>query len=265
MTITSSGPGFVELELDLIPALRREIQASIPTFDMLPLVFKNASEVPDAQGVYFLYFRPRLDGSDIPAYIGKTDSKSGLRDRLSRHANKIRGRRNISNQDVFFRAFRLFVFTVLDIESDLIESFGGVQKIDWNNSGFGSNDPGKERDTTKYKEEHFDTRFPIDLDGHFFDMPNGPMTVADAMQHLKDQLPYLLRFERPNSSSRKSFHEDFLNSSVSFPVGSSVFDYIAICINSLPKGWHATALPSHIIVYKDDSRKFPSGQLIARS
>ena len=51
MTITSSGPGFVELELDLIPALRREIQASIPKFDMLPLVFKNASEVPDAQGL----------------------------------------------------------------------------------------------------------------------------------------------------------------------------------------------------------------------
>lgn len=265
MTITARGPGFVELELDLIPALRREILSAVQEISMQPLLPTNATLVPDAQGVYFLYLKPRHDGTDTPAYIGKTDSRSGLKDRLERHAVKILGRRNISQGDVYFRAVRLFVFSALDIESDLIETFGGVQKIDWNHSGFGSNDPGKERDTTTYKADHFDTRFPIDTDAHFFDMPSGPILVSEAMQYLKGKLPYNMRFQRPNPSSSRSFHSDFVNTQLALRPGLSVSEIVKNCVLALPKGWHATALPSHIIVYKNDTRRFPSGTLIARS
>lgn len=267
MTITNQGPGYVELELDLIPALRREILGVLSDIEMQPLVPAATSGVPDAQGVYFLYLRPKQDGSDVPIYVGKTDAKSGLCNRLTRHAAKIRGRKNIRPSDVYFRAVRLFVFTALDIETDLIETYGGAGNIDWNNSGFGSNDPGKERDTTKYKPEHFDTRFPIDTDTWFFDMPSGVMTVAAAMQHLKDneRLPYVIRFQRPSPNSRNSFHPDFLSTHVDFAPGLTVAQIVARCIENLPAGWHATGLPSHIIVYKDDKRSFPSGRLIAKS
>jgi hypothetical protein len=267
MTITGQGPGYIELELELIPALRREILEALPDIHLEALTIANARLIPDAQGIYFLYFKPRFDGSDTPAYIGKTDSKAGLRKRLSRHSVKIQGRQNIKEEDVYFRAIRLFVFTAMDIESDLIECFGGVKRIEWNNSGFGSNDPGKERDTTKYKADHFDTKFPIEIGKAFFDMPTGTMTVAAAMQYLKDQelLPYTLRFERPIPQSRNSFPPDFVDATVTFRPKMTVMEIISECMAKLPKGWHATALPSHIIVYKDDARKFPSGIRIAES
>lgn len=149
MTITNRGVGFVELELDLLPALRREILEAIRGITLVPLISTNIASVPDEQGVYFLYHKPLHDGSDLPVYIGKTDSDAGLRSRLQRHSYKLEGRANISSLEVYFRAVRLFVFTPMDIEGDLIEHFGGVQNINWNGSGFGSNDPGKERDTTR--------------------------------------------------------------------------------------------------------------------
>ncbi len=267
MTVTNQGPGYVELELDLISALRRDILEVLPQIAMQPLEATSALGVPDAQGVYFLYLRPKLDGTDLPVYVGKTDAGAGLRRRLSRHAVKIMGRKNIAPSEVYFRAVRLFVFTALDIETDLIGHFGREARLDWNNSGFGSNDPGRERDTTTYKAEHFDTQFPIDIDTPFFDMPAGSMSVAVAMQHLKDHelLPYTVRFQRPNPSSRNSFHPDFLAAQVTFSPGLTVAEIVAQCIHHLPGGWHATALPSHIIVYKNDPRRFPSGTLIAQS
>jgi cytochrome c-type biogenesis protein CcmH len=36
-------------------------------------------------------------------------------------------------------------------------------------------------------------------------------------------------------------------------------------VAQLPKGWHVTLLPSHVIMYKNNKRKFPSGRLIGKS
>ena len=36
-------------------------------------------------------------------------------------------------------------------------------------------------------------------------------------------------------------------------------------VSHLPKGWHVTKLPSHIIMYKNDKRTFPNGKLIGKS
>jgi hypothetical protein len=265
MTVTSRGAGYVEIELDLIPALRREILDAIKDIALVQLVPTNVASIPDEQGVYFPYYQPMHDVADSPVYIGKTDSDAGLRSRLMRHSYKLDGRENISPTEVYFRAVRLFVFTPMDIEGDLIEFYGGVKSINWNGSGFGSNDPGTERDTTNYKADHFDTRFPIDYGRSYFDMPAPTMSVAEAMTFLKRELPYNLRFQRPKPKSTLSFHPDFQANSASFRPGMTVKDQVASCIAALPKGWHATALPSHIIVYKDDTRKLPSGKVIAKS
>lgn len=253
--------GYVELELDLpgalLTALLKTLDATVPA----PLTAENTLALPEEQGIYTLH----IDGIEAPVYIGKTDGDAGLRQRLSRHYKKLAGRKNISPIDVKFKAVRLFVFTAMDLEASLIDHFGGVSKVLWSHSGFGSNDPGKERDTTRFKAEHFDTHYPVDID---FDLdwtyPTQD-TVANHLQRLKEELPYLFRFERPNPNSRKSFHEDFLNTFAELSKPITPRSVIKDCLKFLPIGWKATSLPSHIICYKDDPRDIKSGEEIAVS
>ena len=254
--------GYAELEFDLPGALLGEIVGLLGQLDSAELCEENLHDVTNAPGVYAL-----LNGSTGEVlYIGKAEGSKGLLNRLTRHMRKLDGRQNINSGDIHFKAVRIFVFAAMDLETALISHFGGDGKLPWNHSGFGSNDPGKERDTTKYKPDHFDTQFPIRLDEKFVELKVGRQPVAEVMQHLKDNLPFLLRFQRPNPNSRKSFEPDFENSEVNVPKPDmTTREAIELCVSNLPKGWHATALPSHLICYKNDNRRFPSGTLIARS
>ncbi|MGY6410769.1 MAG: hypothetical protein ACXIUV_07070 [Alkalilacustris sp.] len=245
------------MEFDLPSALLVAVDAKFSQIQLETLTEANASNVPNEQGVYCLFHQAPDEPEPRLVYIGKTDGGAGLRARLIRHAKKLIGRVGLSPADVSFKALRVFVFTAMDIETDLIRHHGGVRALAWNGSGFGSNDPGKERDTTRYKPEHFDTMFPIDLDGSFVDFDNEVLPVSDAMSRLKNQLPYLLRYE--------STHTDLPLSMVTLRPGMTTRQVLEACMQALPPGWHATALPSHIISYKNDNRNFPSGNLIARS
>lgn len=257
-------PGYAELEFNLPEALLHSLVATFAQIDMSPLTTANTSKIPNEQGVYQLHLKCSEDDSTALVYIGKTDSDAGLRSRLGRHAKRLRGRVNLQPEDVFFKAIRLYVFTAMDLETELIRHYGGVREIPWNHSGFGANDPGKARDTTTYKSDHFDTQFPIDLDSALVPIAPGTYLVSEIMRCLKDKLPYLLRYQRP-AQSRNSFHPDFESSRVTLVAGMSTRQVIEYCVRVLPAGWHATALPSHVIAYKDDTRRFPSGTLIAES
>ncbi|MDO6485217.1 GIY-YIG nuclease family protein [Shimia thalassica] len=253
--------GCGELEFDLPSALLTAILAKFDDIEPADLTIANTNEVPEAQGIYALY----LKNPQRLVYIGKTDSDAGLKHRLSRHARKLIGRLNLRPDDVEFRAIRVFVFTAMDIETALIKHYGGVSSVAWNNSGFGSNDPGKERDTTNYKDDHWDTQYPIDLDTDYCDFAPGIYSVGEIMSELKLRLPFLLRFQRPGRS-RSSYHEDFVNTQVHIQRRELTSRQILQeCMDALPAGWHATALPSHIICYKNDNRNFPSGETIAVS
>jgi len=244
-------PGYGELEFNLPCALLEAVDARFDQIVPQTLREEHAAQVPNEQGVYCLFHLGRL------VYIGKTDGGAGMRARLIRHARKLIGRTGLAPDDVSFKALRIFVFTAMDIEQDLIKRHGGVGALAWNGSGFGSNDPGKERDTTRYKDDHFDAMFPINLDGCFVEFESKPMTVADTLSRLKAHLPYLLRYERE--------HVDLSEVSVVLPSNTTTRRALEICVSALPQGWHATALPSHIIVYKNDNRSFPSGVKIAQS
>ena len=80
---------------------------------------------------YALYLKvpPRL------VYIGKTYSEAGLKHRLTHHARKLIGRRNITSADVESKAIRLNVFTAMDLEYALIQRHGDVSQVARNNSG----------------------------------------------------------------------------------------------------------------------------------
>ncbi|WP_226782324.1 GIY-YIG nuclease family protein [Oceaniglobus trochenteri] len=254
--------GYAELEFDLPRALLRDIVALLDGMNSAELTALNLTRVSDAPGVYAL--SSSVTGELL--YIGKAESSKGLLNRLTRHMRKLDGRQYISPGDIHFKAIRIFVFAAMDLEAALISHYGGEGKLPWNHSGFGSNDPGQQRDTTTYKPDHFDTQHPIRLDHCFVEFKVGKQSVADVMQQLKDGLPFLLRFQRPNATSRNSFEPDFETSEVDIPRPDiTTREVLERCIAALPSGWHATALPSHVICYKNDDRRFPSGTLIARS
>lgn len=109
-----SVPGFVEFEFDLPEALLSSLVKVFGAMTESPLLPENISEIPEAQGVYQL-----IRGLEV-VYIGKTDGQSGLRQRLLRHAYSIQDRSNLDAESVSFKAVRLYVFTAMDLETQLI-------------------------------------------------------------------------------------------------------------------------------------------------
>jgi len=256
--------GYSEFEFDLPEALLRRLISALDAVPAAPLNAEQLASIPDAQGVYQLFLAKA--GKPELVYIGKTDSEAGLRRRLLKHARKIRGRLNLDPASVYFKALRVYVFTAIDLESQLIKHYGGVSRVAWNGSGFGANDPGRERDTTRYKEKHFDTQFPIDVDRAIDLQLPAQASAAEILRCVKQGVPYLVRFQTVSQASRVG-HADLENTVVRTDGIPNVTaaEIIANVVRQLPTGWHATMLPSHIIIYKDDNRSFPSGRLLARS
>ena len=250
--------GYIEFEFDLPAALLGRLIEVLDGLGTLPLNTEGLARIPEEQGVYQLF----LDGRVV--YIGKTDAEAGLNKRLSRHARKIMHRVGLDPARVSFRAVRVFVFTAIDLESDLIRYYGGVKNIDWNGSGFGANDPGRQRDTTRIDPKNFDARFPIDIDRDLAFAIEENEIAASALARLKGALPYTFRFQGAGSGSRKS-HPDFeatLLTNLSGPV--SPRNAIEHIVGALPSGWQATALPGYIILYKEE-RDYPAAEVIAVS
>jgi len=251
--------GYKDFEFDLERALLDHLIDAFNNLDAAPLSTSYVQHIPDEQGLYKLF----LD--DILVYVGKTDAEAGLNKRLSRHCRKIGHRQNLDPDRVWFKAIRIYVFTPMDLEEQLIKRYGGPKKIAWTNSGFGSNDPGRERDTTAYKEAHFDSQYPIDIDRPVtLATPDQP-TAAAVLRALRKSVPYTVRFQSdPNRKNRA--HHDLDNTEILFDCSqpASTRSIIRNVISALPTGWQATALPSHVIIYKED-RDYEHGEVIARS
>lgn len=185
--------GFREFEFDLPSALLRRLVQVFGEMDSAALAHDVVKEIPDEQGVYLLLHK------GIPVYVGKTDGEAGLRRRLNRHCTSVRHRKSLDPNEVHFKAIRIYVFTVVDLETELIREFKGA---DWNNSGFGSNDPGRERDTTKLKADGFDAKFPVDIDYPLdIVLPQG--LISERREHIPSTCRALVR-RRLNRLGRNS-------------------------------------------------------------
>ena len=242
-------PGYEDFEFDLPGALLKNLVVILDGITKIPLTGAAASAVPEEQGVYQLF----LD--DEPVYVGKTDSEAGLQKRLTRHSRKIQQRQALDPARVQFKAVRIYVFTAMDVESDLIRHYGGVTGLAWNGSGFGSNDPGRNRDSTKNKPTNFDALFPIDIDRPFDTaLPAAPARVF--LQALNTRLPYTLRSER---------HADLNLAAIpSLAAPFTTRGAIAHVVAHLPPGWQATKLLGYVILYHE-TRAYPDSEVIARS
>ena len=242
------------LEFDLPSALLTQLVELLDSMPSEGLVQEKLKEVPEEQGVYQLFLGEKL------VYIGKTDSEAGLKKRLSRHSEKIRNRTGLQSGEVKFKAVRIYVFTAMDLETQLIDHYKNtLGRLEWQNSGFGSNDPGRKRDDGK--PGVFDSTFPIDIDLPFDSkIELGTLSVSDALNILKRIVPYVVRFERAKkgnaphmdlSSKNITIHEDI----------DTPRKLLNIVKNALRDDWQITALPGYIIIYKEN-KKYTSGQVL---
>lgn len=251
--------GYVEFEFDLPAALLNSLVSKFAEKNSASLTHENTMQIPDEQGVYQL-----LVGSQV-VYVGKTDADSGLRGRLSKHAWTIQHRQNLRPSDVQFKAARVFVFTAMDLEKLLIRHYAETADVWWNFSGFGSNDPGRNRDQTELKATGFDAVYPIDFDHPVDIKTDGGVPAARVLDALRFELPYTLRAEGDGSRGRRT-HPELTNHIVPpFVVKpSTTREVLTSVLNALPTGWQATSLPGRIILYREN-REYSAGVVIGRS
>lgn len=249
-------PGYAEFEFDLPGALLERIVIAFDNVEPATLSPENVANVAESQGVYQLLLHGEL------VYVGKTDAEKGLRKRLERHARTIRHRQNLNPSDVTFRALRVFVFTAMDLEAQLIAHYGGTI---WQNSGFGSNDPGRNRDDTRLKRAGFDEQYPIDVDQPLeFELDKEPREAAAILSELRRKLPYSFRYDG-GARGIKYAPEDLLQTTVRLPEGQLTARTVLQCVlAALPPGWQATNLRARLILYKE-SRNYVHGEVVGRS
>jgi hypothetical protein len=253
--------GYADFELNLMRAI---LDQMVPLFGEIrpaPLNRNAVNRLPNQQGVYQL-----IHNGDVK-YIGKTDAGSGLRSRLSRHIKKFEHRDRISPEEVSFRAMRVLVFTAVDVETQLRECF----RPEWNNSGFGSNDPGRERETTNKPEQGFDAQYPIDIDIDLdldsLGILEGCTSVHELLWKLKEALPYTFRYETNHPGSPQPYrqfpHQDYLDARMCIKERQvTARELLRRIVEALPSGWQATKFVSHVILYKEH-RVYQFGNVIA--
>jgi hypothetical protein len=238
--------GYAEFELDIPEVMRTELPKYFDALAAEPLVEANIAKIPqNAQGAYMLF----LDG--VLVYVGKTDAQAGFRSRLSRHFHNIQHRKNLNPDDIGFKAIRIFVFSNFDLETMLIEE--AEKKLGrpaWNFSGFGSNDPGRNRENQEPAK--FDMDYPVDIDRSIDFIKSGTHKLLETILRLKSELPYLFRYDAAGRNYRLG-HPDMEVGDVAIPIGSvTTRTVLNGIIASLPADWQVTVLPNRVILYKEN-------------
>ncbi len=241
--------GYGEFEVDIAALMRASLPAYFDDLTAVPLVPENIMEIPpQAQGAYLLL----LNGTIV--YVGKTDAQAGFRYRLIRHFNNIQHRKKLDPKEVSFKAVRVFVFNMFDLETMLIEEYTRTANLRpiWNTSGFGSNDPGHRREGQD--PAIFDVRHPIDIDREITAVEPGTHDVLFVLLQLKSALPYLLRFEYdgPKKSDWRYGHADMRDTKVTIHPGpQTARSILQRCLGAMGGAWQATVLPGRLILYKE--------------
>lgn len=256
--IYPSPAGYVEYEIDIERVLRADLPAVLERVPFAPLVGASVLAIPQgAKGAYVLFER------EHPVYAGKTDTRHGFRDRLGRHAHTVQHRHNIDPDEIRFKAIRILVFSNFDVEAILINALrtADPKALLWNTSGFGSNDPGHNRETQE--PANFDKQRPIDIDRPL-GVPSGEYEMLRLFLELKTSLPYVFRYQTDLAVNAKGQvkparftigHTDF-QTAPKLVVAEclTMRDILREAIARLPEGWMATIFPDRVIFYKEPDR-----------
>jgi Eco29kI restriction endonuclease len=250
--------GYAEFELDIPEVMRQELPKYFDQLSSELLTLENISEIPaNAQGAYMLFLRETL------VYIGKTDAEAGFRNRLTRHLNNVQHRKNLDPGDVRFKAVRIFVFSNFDLETMLIKEYEKrFGRPIWNFSGFGSNDPGRNRESQTSAK--FDCDYPVDIDRRIDFIDPGEYELLRAILELKSGLPYLFRYDTQGRHYRHG-HPEMESKKVTIPIERTTRTILEIILSSLPLGWQATVLPNRVILYKEKQDYAEQVEVLRRS
>ncbi|MBB4969219.1 Eco29kI family restriction endonuclease [Saccharothrix violaceirubra] len=235
-----------EFKLNITKALGDQLQERLASLRRAPLTPPTVAAIEPLAGVYELWH------GDKRVYVGKATASKGLNQRLSEHLRKLSGRRYIDLAEFTFMC--LYVEEDLDAaapEKLLIKRYRNTSGCPWNNNGFGNKDPGRNRDSSRVKENHFDARYPIDTDREVTDLGSSSWNVLDTLLAAKEKLPFLLRF--PTDKTDKAAAKRLQAANITtLPNGPITFRRLmSHVIDALPEGWQATALPGYAIIYQE--------------
>ena len=250
-----------EFRLSITQALADQLERGLKKLKPHALTEEAISNLERRSGIYLLFHT--VDEEPRRVYVGK--AQQPLPTRLRNHYNKLRGREKINLGDISFTA--LYVANDLDAAAperllirdyrDLVDPNG----LAWNVNGFGNKDPGRERDSSAIKKNHFDALYPINLDLRV-NLDPWPGTVGALLSQVKADLPYNLRFQSPGKSP--AVRADYQRP-IEVPAGPrSVAELMGDVVAALPPRWQVSALPGYIILYPE-VRELPSARTIWRS
>ncbi|MCI0386479.1 GIY-YIG nuclease family protein [Streptomyces sp. CNQ085] len=253
-----------QFRLSITEALSTQLYAALKRLEPAPLTQENLDALapqaeklglPSMSGVYQLF--RQLPGEERQlTYVGKADEP--LPERLGNHLYKLSGREHISIDEMSFKC--LFVeedLSSVSPEKMLINEHLKTGKIVWNNRGFGNNDPGRNRDRTVIKSNHFDLEFPVDLSHTVKGLTPGIQSLHDALWEIKRGIPFLFRFKHSPA---------FKKLMITVPDGGftadEAFRFIA---QHLPNKWQICALLGWVIMYDDNPSLYPSARRYYRN
>lgn len=200
------------------------------------------AEARSAQGVYLLIH----DGE--PRYIGKANN---VKDRLSQHLTKLRGRRHIDINALAYKVLLLDKSMSTAANEDILIGLFKEQYANmWNGAGFGPKDPGKERDTTRPGK--FDRQHPI-IDDYRISLradDDGAVELGHLLAAMKSQLPYVFRYQVPA--------DELLSRIDIASVEPVARDLLQAIVTHLGSAWRGAIISYGMVLYKSN-RHYPHG------
>ncbi|MFM1990204.1 MAG: hypothetical protein RJA99_3161 [Pseudomonadota bacterium] len=260
---TKKPTGYREFELDLNRVITERLPLEFDKVSRALLHPQRVQSLPeDVQGVYTLFHKGKA------VYVGKTDADAGFRNRLGRHFNNISHRVGLRPRDVSFKAVRVMVFTVVNVESALLRHYAGVHgagsSLAWQNLGFGSNDPGQNREGQA--PAAFDVQYPVDIDVPLpWVVPLAFTNLLELLLFVKSKLPYDFRFGTdllPNGkfAHYRTGHIDQRQGPVSIPAPNLTMRQLIdqVMLPALPpRAWRVTLFHGRVILYPATPTPWP--------
>ena len=246
-------PSTAEFRLSITRALGDQLAAALATLTPAPLQAAELTKLQPRGGVYQLHHYGDF------VYVGKADRS--LPDRLGDHLRKISGRMNISLNDMGFTAMYVEEdLSAVAPETLLINRYRATGGVPWNLVGFGNNDPGRERDTSRVEPPHFDALYPANLDLPCAGISAGSYKVIDLLRRVKTALPFVFRYQDGNrrpDAQPAIYHQTTVSIPSNNPTADAVFTTIATAMHD----WQITALPGYVIMYREQ-RDYPSARKV---
>jgi Eco29kI restriction endonuclease len=237
-----------DFRLSITRALGDQLADALEQLGRTPLCEANLDRLHSRPGVYQLFVRG--EPKDAFVYVGKAEKSLPLR--LRQHLRKLSARENISTEEILFSC--LYVaedFSALAPERLLISHYKQAGKIPWNSNGFGNRDPGRNRDNTAVKANHFDKLYPADLNREVEGLPVGVVPVRQLSRRVKKGLPFTFRYS-------KKLGEIVDNPVTVTDANLTADEAFSLIAQHLPEPWQIAALPGYVIMYPDSPHGYPS-------